>query len=59
MASNSGLCSNLLGDHHSSNRPVGRAVTRSSLEQKVRGLNLGPVKSYTVLPTAHDHCDIP
>ena len=32
------------------NRPVGRAVTRSSLEQEVRGSNLGPVKLDTVLP---------
>ena len=40
------------------NRPVGRAVTRSSLEREVRGSNLGPVKSDTVLPTARHHCDI-
>ena len=32
-------------------RPVGRAVTRSSLELEVRGSNLGLVKSNTVLPT--------
>ena len=32
-------------------RPVGRAVTRSSLEREVRGSNLGLVKSNTVLPT--------
>ena len=36
----------------------GRAVTRSSLEREVRGSNLGPVKSDTVLPTAHHRCDI-
>ena len=38
--------------------PVGRAVTRSSLEWEVRDSNLGPVKSYTVLPTARHRCDI-
>ena len=38
--------------------PVGRAVTQSSLEQEVRGSNLGPVKSAAVLPTAHHRCDI-
>ena len=32
-------------------RPVGRAVTRSSLEREVRDSNLGLVKSNTVLPT--------
>ena len=35
-----------------------RAVTRSSLEREVRGSNLGPVKSDTVLPTARHRCDI-
>ena len=40
------------------NRPVGRAVTRSSLEREVCGSNLGPVKSDTVLPTARHRCDI-
>ena len=39
-------------------RPVGRAVTRSSLERQVWGSNLGPVKSNTVLPTARHRCDI-
>ena len=39
-------------------RPVGRAVTRSSLEREVRGSNLGPVKSDTVLPTARHRCSI-
>ena len=39
-------------------RPVGRAVTRSSLEREVRGTNLGPVKSDTVLPTARHRCDV-
>ena len=33
-------------------RPVGRAATRSSLEQEAWGSNLGPVKSNLVLPTA-------
>ena len=33
-------------------RPVGRGVTRSSLEREVEGSNLGPVKLDTVLPTA-------
>ena len=42
----------------SQNRPVGWAVTRSSLEREVRGSNLGPIKSDTVLPTAHHRCDI-
>ena len=32
-------------------RPVGRTITRLSLEREVYGLNLGPVKSHTVLPT--------
>ena len=36
-------------------RPVGQAVTRLSLERKVGGSNLEPVKSETVLPTAR-HC---
>ena len=36
-------------------RPVGRAVTRSSLEREVWDSNLRPIKSYTVLPTAR-HC---
>ena len=39
-------------------QPVGRAVTRSSLELLIGGSNLGPVKSDTVLPTARYHCDI-
>ena len=38
--------------------PVGRAVTRSSLEREVKGSDLGPVKSDTVLPTARHRCDI-
>ena len=37
---------------------VGRAVTRSTLEREVRGSNLGPVKSDTVLPTARHRCNI-
>ena len=39
-------------------RPVGRTVTRSSLEREVWGSNLGPVKSDAVLPTARHRCDI-
>ena len=39
-------------------RPVGRAITRSSLEREVWGSNLGPVKLDTVLPTARHRCDI-
>ena len=39
-------------------RPVGRAVTRSSLDREVRGSNPGPVKSDTVLPTTRHHYDI-
>ena len=39
-------------------RPVGPAVTHSSLEQEVRGSNLGPVKLDTVLPTARHRCDV-
>ena len=31
---------------------------RSSLEWEIRGSNLGPVKSDTVLPTARHRCDI-
>ena len=38
--------------------PVGRVVTSSSLERKVCGSNLGPVKSDTVLPTACPRCNI-
>ena len=38
--------------------PVGRAVTRSSLEWEVRDSNLGPVKSDTVLPTARHRFEI-
>ena len=38
--------------------PVDRAVTCLSLQQKVLGLNLGPVKSDTVLPTAQNRCNI-
>ena len=37
---------------------VGPAVTRSSLERQVRGSNLGPVKSGTVLPTVRHRSDI-
>ena len=39
-------------------KTVGRALTRSSLERKVRSSNLGLVKSNTVLPTASHRCDI-
>ena len=39
-------------------RPVGRAVTRSSLEREVRGSNLGPVKSDAVLSAARHRCNI-
>ena len=42
---------------HSLKRPVGRAVTRSFLERGTE-LDLGPVKSNTVLPTNCQHCDI-
>ena len=37
---------------------AGRAVMRLFLEREVRGSNHGPVKSYTVLPTARHRCDI-
>ena len=40
------------------NRPVDQAVTRLFLERKVRGSNLWPVKSDTVLPTARHRCNI-
>ena len=39
-------------------RLVGRAVTHSSWKREVRVSSLGPVKSDTVLPTAHHRCDI-
>ena len=39
-------------------QPVGREVTRLSLEQEVLGSNLALVKSDTVLPTARHHCNI-
>ena len=37
---------------------VGPGETRSSLERQVRGSNLGPVKSDTVLPTVRHRNDI-
>ena len=40
------------------NRPIGRALTRLSLEWKVRGSISGPVKSDTVLLTPRQRCDI-
>ena len=40
------------------NRPVRRAVTSSSLEREVRGSNLRPVKSATVLLAARNLRDI-
>ena len=40
------------------NWPVGRAVTRSSLEREVCDSYLRPVKSNSVLPTARHRCDI-
>ena len=39
-------------------RPVGRAVTRLSLEREVLCSYLGPVKSDAVLPTDCHRCDI-
>ena len=39
-------------------RPGGQAVTRSSLKREIWGLNLRPVKSDTVSPTAHHCCNI-
>ena len=39
------------------NWPVDLAVTRSSLEREVKGSNLGPVKSDTVLPTVRHRCN--
>ena len=39
------------------NRPVGRAVTRLSLERKVCGSNLGPVTLDTVLTTVRHRGD--
>ena len=40
------------------NRPVGRAVAHSSLDWEFCSSNFGPAKSYTVLPTAGQHCNI-
>ena len=40
------------------NRPVGQEVTRSSLERKVWGSNLRPIKSDTVSPMARRHWNI-
>ena len=40
------------------NRPVGRVVTRLSLERKVRVSKFRPVKLDTVLPTARHNCNI-
>ena len=40
------------------NWPVGRAEVHSSLEREVRGLNLVPVKSDTVFPTARHRCNV-
>ena len=39
-------------------RPVGQAVTRSSLERGVLGSNLGPIKLDTVLSKARHCCNI-
>ena len=39
-------------------KPVGRAVMRSSLEREIWGLNLGPVKSDTLLAMARQRCNI-
>ena len=39
-------------------RQVGRAVTRSLLEQEIEGSNLGPIKSNAVLLTARHHYNI-
>ena len=43
---------------NSLDQPVGRAVTRSSLEREVGDSNLRPIKSNTVLPTICNHCNI-
>ena len=40
------------------NQSVGRAVMLSSVEREVSSLNLGRVKSDTVLPTVRHRCDI-
>ena len=37
---------------------VSRSVAHSSLDREVQGSNIGPVKSNTVLPTAHHRCHI-
>ena len=39
-------------------RPVGRTETRSTLEREVRGSNLAPVKSDSVLPKVCHRRDI-
>ena len=44
--------------HKTGQTLVGRAVTRSSLVREVRGSNLGPLKSDTVLSTIRHRCDI-
>ena len=44
--------------HNHRYRPVGGAVTRSSLEREIWGSNLGPVKSDSVSPTVRHRCDI-
>ena len=49
----------LSGIRNKGYRPaVGRAVTRSSLERKVGGSNLGPIKSDAVFPTARHRSNI-
>ena len=44
--------------HNDTSRPVGQALTRSSLERKVLGLNLGTVESNTELLAVRDRCNI-
>ena len=51
-------CCSINNEYYVVYRPVGWAVTRSSLEREVWGSKLGPVKSDTVLPTARHRCDI-
>ena len=43
---------------HINSTLIGRAVAHSSIEWEVRGSNLGPLKSDTVLLTARHRCDI-
>ena len=55
---NVALAITILRNKNWSSSCIGRAITRSSLEWKTWGSNLGPVKSDTLWPTTRHRCDI-